>query len=110
MEIGTSLEEFGRKNQVAQRAIYRAQAVFEELALQIIFPTLSKEFKLSVSLEYSQEQETLTMYLKYDGAAFDVRQSDNLLSLKIAQNASQSIEYAEVNEDGFTNLVTVKIK
>ena len=108
--FNTSLEEFGRKNQVAQRAILRAQAVFEELGVQIILPELAGDFKLSVALEYSQNEETLTMVLKYDGKYFDVKESDNILSLKLAQNASHSIDYAQVNEDGFTNLVTVKIK
>lgn len=108
--FNTALEEFGRKNQVAQRAILRAQAVFEELGVQIILPELSGEFKLGIALEYSQEEETLTMLLKYDGKHFDARESDNILSLKLAENASQSIEYTEISEDGFTNLVTVKIK
>ena len=35
---------------------------------------------------------------------------DLLFSLKLAENASQSIEYSEINEDGFTNLLTIKIK
>ena len=108
--FNTSLEEFGRKNQVAQRAIMRAQAVFEELGVQIILPELSDEFKLSVALEYSQENETLSMIMKYDGKHFDVRETDNILSLKLAQNASSSIDYAQVDDGGFTNLVTVKIK
>ena len=108
--FNTALEEFGRKNQVAQRAILRAQAVFEELGVQIILPELTDAFKLSVALEYSQDEETLTMLMKYDGKHFDVRESDNILSLKLAQNASQSIDYAQCDEDGFTNLVTIKIK
>jgi polar amino acid transport system ATP-binding protein len=108
--FNTSLEEFGRKNQVAQRAIMRAQAVFEELGVQIILPELSEGFKLSVALEYSQDEETLTMLLKYNGEQFDVRESDNILSLKLAENASQSIEYSKTTEDEFTNLVTIKIK
>ncbi|MBP3633262.1 MAG: amino acid ABC transporter ATP-binding protein [Oscillospiraceae bacterium] len=108
--FNTALEEFGRKNQVAQRAILRSQAVFEELGVQIILPQLADEFKLSVALEYSQDEEALTMVLKYDGAPFDIKTSDNVLSLKLAQNASQSIEYAQCEGEGFTNLVTVKIK
>ena len=108
--FNSSLEEFGRKNQVAQKAIMRAQAAFEELGVQIILPTLADTFCLSVALEYAQEEETLSMLLKYDGQPFDVRESDNTLSLMLAKNASQSIDYAEINEDGFTNLVTVKVK
>lgn len=108
--FNTSLEEFGRRNQVTQKAILRAQAVFEELGVQIILPELADQFKLNVALEYSQEEETLTMLLKYDGKKFDIRESDNILSLKLAQNASHSIDYAEIDEDGFTNMVNVKIK
>ena len=108
--FNTSLEEFGRKNQVAQKTIYRAQSVFEELGVQCILPKLDNEFNLSVAFEYSQEEETLSMSIKYDGKHFDVRNTPNIISFAIAENASESIDYAEINEDGFTNLVTVKIK
>ena len=33
-----------------------------------------------------------------------------MLSLKLAENAAQSIEYKETDTDGFTNLVIAKIK
>lgn len=108
--FNTALEEFARRNQVGAKAILRAQAVFEELGVQIILPTLGKQFKMSVALEYSAEDETLTMLLKYDGEHLDVRLSDNKLSLKLAENASQSIEYAELQDGEYTNLVTVKVK
>ena len=108
--FNTSLEEFGRRNQVSARAIMRAQAVFEELGVQILIPEFENEFKLSVALEYSQETEVLSMTIKYDGKPFNVKDSDNILSLKLAENASESIEYSEINEDGYTNLVSVKIK
>ena len=108
--FNNSLEEFCKKNQVSQKSILRAESVFEELGVQIIFSNVQDEFKLHVTLEYSQESKTLTMLLKYDGEKFNVNDSDNFISLKIAKNASQSIEYTEIEEDGFTNLVTVKIK
>ena len=108
--FNTALEEFGRRNQFPQKAIMRSQVVFEELAVQTILPELDEEFKLSVALEYSQDDETLTMLLKYDGKNFDVNDSDNILSLKLAQNASHSIEYTECKDAEFTNLVTIKIK
>ncbi len=108
--FNTSLEEFGRKNQVAQRAIMRAQAVFEELGVQCLLPKLENEFRLCVAFEYSAEEETLSMTMKYDGAHFDIRNTPNVISLAIAENASESIEYTKIDTDGFTNLVTVKIK
>ena len=78
--------------------------------MQCILPKLDNEFNLSVAFEYSQEEETLSMSIKYDGKHFDVRNTPNIISFAIAENASESIDYAEINEDGFTNLVTVKIK
>ena len=50
------------------------------------------------------------MSMKYDGEPFDVRNTPNIISFAIAENASESIDYEEIVEDGFTNLVTVKIK
>jgi len=108
--FNTSLEEFGRKNQVAQKTVMRAMSVFEELGVQCLLPKLSSEFKLSVAFEYSAEQETLSMTMKYDGAHFDVRNTPNVISLAIAEAAAESIDYAQIDADGFTNLVTVKIK
>ena len=108
--FNTSLEEFGRKNQVTQKTILRAESVFEELGVQCLLPKLDKEFKLSVAFEYSAEEETLSMTMKYDGAHFDVRNTPNIISLAIAEAAAKRIDYAPIDQDGFTNLVTVTIK
>lgn len=105
----TSLEEFGRKNQVAQKTILHAQVAFEEIAVQMILPKLANPFTLCVTFEYSQETELLTMFLKYDGNRQNPNESENILSLKLAQNATQSIDHFEIDENEFTNLVVVKI-
>jgi polar amino acid transport system ATP-binding protein len=108
--FNTSLEEFGRKNQVAQKTVMRAMSAFEELGVQCLLPKLPKEFKLSVAFEYSADEETLSMSMKYDGVHFDVRNTPNIISLAIAETVAESIDYTEIDEGGFTNLVTVKIK
>ena len=108
--FNTSLEEFGRKNQLVQTSILRAQSVFEELGVQCLIPKLENEFKLCVAFEYSAETQTLSMSMKYDGDRFDLRDTPNVISLAIAEAASESIGYTEIDEDGYANLVTVKIK
>lgn len=108
--FNTGLEEFGRKSGISQKAIYRAQSVFEELCVQIILPAIPDNFALNVAFEYLQDEETVTMQVKYNGARFNPRESDNILSLKIAENAAESIEHSEICEDDFTNLVVAKIK
>ena len=110
IEFNNMLEEYGKKNQIPNKTIMRALSVFEELAVQIIIPEMSDIFKLNAAFEYSEDEKTLTIVVKYDGKPFDVRDSDNILSLKIAQNASSSIEYAETSDDEFTNLLTITIK
>ena len=78
--------------------------------MQCLLPKLEEEFNLSIAFEYSQDEETLSMIMKYDGEHFDVRNTPNVISFAIAENASESIDYTECNDGNFTNLVTVKIK
>ncbi len=107
--FNSELEEFGRRNGMSQRSIYRTQAVFEELCVQIILAVLPDDFKLHLAVEYSQEDETATVGIEYGGKLFDPRSTDNLLSWKLAENASASIRY-ETQEGDCSNRVTVTIK
>ena len=108
--FNTELEEFGRRSQISQKSIYRAQAVFEELCVQIILPQLRDGFSLNIALEYSQDDETVGMQIKYSGEAFNPLDSENILSLKIAQNAAESIRYETISEGVFANLVNVRVR
>ncbi len=108
--FNTSLEEFGRKNLISQKTIYRLQSVFEELCMQMILPQLPEKFALQVAVEYSQQEEMATMQLKYSGAQLNPLESDNVLALKMAQHASKQIDYAEIAEGELTNCVTVVVE
>lgn len=108
--FNTDLEEFGRKNQISQKAIYRSQMVFEELCVSILLPQFENDFSLNITAEYSQETEKVTMKIKYSGNRFDPKSSDNLLSLKLAENSAESIVYEEIDEGVFTNSLTAVIK
>lgn len=105
----SGLEEFGRRNQMSQKAINKLQTVFEELCVQIILPRFSDGFRINISVEYSQDDETAVMQIKYTGEAFDPQNSENLISLKLVKNAAESVVYSEIAEEDFTNLVTAKI-
>ena len=106
----SELEEFGRKNQVSQKTIYRMQTVFEELCVQIILPQLEGDFALQLVSAYSQQEDSASMQIRYTGPAFDPCSTDNLLSLKLAQNAAESITYVPAKTDGFTNQVNIAIR
>ncbi len=106
----TRLEEFGRKNEISQKTIYRMQTVFEELCMQILLPILDDTFRLNVLFEYSANEDKVTMAVKYDGASIDPTKSDNTLSVKLMENATESMKYEKVNDEAYTNIVRLKIK
>ncbi len=108
--FNTRLEEFGRKSDMSQKTIYRLQSIFEELCVQIILPELSEEFTLETLVEYSAETDQCTMEIAFDGAKFDPRESDNILSVKLVQNAVESIEYQHQDGQELANTVKMLVK
>lgn len=108
--FNSEFEEFGRRSGMSQKTIYRVQAAFEELCMQILIPAFPEEFSADVAVEYLQDEEAAFMRIKYGGRRFDPKDSDNVLSLKIVQNSAESVVYEPIDEEGFTNLVSVKIK
>ena len=106
----TDIEEFGRRHQISQKTIYRAQSVFEELCVQILLPQLPERFGLLLTCSYAPQEERMTMRLRYSGPAFDPADSDNALSLALVRNAAEQIAYAPIDEDGMTNQVDVTIR
>lgn len=103
------IEEFGRKCMMPQKLIYRIQQVFEELGVQIILPELAEKFNMRLTLEYSNESESVHMHISYDGIAFNPLKTDNTLSLSIVKNAVDSIDYEMNNESG-DNIVSITIR
>ncbi len=108
--FNTALEAFGRKNQLAPKAVYRAQAAFEELCVQILLPELPEKFRLLATFSYSQQTEQLTMQLKYNGKIFNPKDTESILSLRLAENVAREITHSACCEDEYTNLVTVELK
>ena len=50
------------------------------------------------------------MEIHYSGEAFDPRQTDNILSLKLVENAAEAMTYTPIQAEGFTNSIHVTIK
>ncbi len=108
--FNTRLEEFGRKNEIGQKSIYRMQTVFEELCMQILLPALGDTFRMKVLFEYSADADRVTMTVKHDGVGIDPSRSDNLLSVKLIENATERVEYEKINDGVYTNAVRLHIK
>jgi len=105
----TSLENYGYKNCIAPKKIYRIESVFEELCQQLLLPKLS-EPRISFTVEYDEAEDAATVIALYGGDRYDPRTSDNSLSLTILNNQVESIEHTETDTDGFTNRLTLRIR
>ena len=108
--FNTELEEFGRKNQISQKSIYRTQAAFEELCMQIILPKLEDNFKFYLAIEYSADDENVNMQIKYTGEILNPLESDNELSLKLLEGITESIVHNKNDDGEYTNVLMVDIK
>lgn len=104
------MEEFGRKNRISQKTIYHMQSVFEELCVQILLPTLSDDFHLEFVVEYAPESEQVLMRLRYDGVSLNPLESENVLSLQLAANASEKMEYFWDENRTYKNRVCITIQ
>ena len=107
--FNTQIEEFGRKHRISQRTIYNIQSYIEEMCVQIILPRMADSFELSVTIEYSEEKDDADVVVRYNGEAFDPRQTTNELSLLLAKKATETIGYRFDPEQNLCNRVDAQI-
>lgn len=98
--------QYGIKEQIPSKVITRMQSAFEELCHQIILPALDKP-KLLFTAEYRQHEAKAYVKVLFNGKSFDPRTTDNEISLKLLENVADIINYTSVQEDDYSNLVTL---
>ena len=107
--LNTQIEEFGRKHRISQRAIYNMQAFLEEMCVQIILPQLKDPFEMIVTIEYSEKHDDADVVIRYSGEAFDPTQTDNKLSMILAEKATAEIAYRYDSNEKLSNIVNAQI-
>ena len=108
--FNTKIEEFGRKHRVSQRTIYNIQSYVEEMCVQIILPQMKDSFEMLVTIEYSEEKDDADVVICYNGETFDPTQTDNELSLLLAQRAAENITFRTEKENDLHNRVEAEIR
>lgn len=108
--MNSQIEEFGRRHGLSQRTIRDIQAFVEEMCVQIIMPSFKRDFELLVTIEYSESKEEARVVLRYNGEVFDPTQTDNRLSLLLAQKAADAICYTHNPDEPLSNRVDADIK
>lgn len=103
--IGSRLEEFGRKHQISQKNIVSTQLIFEEIVMQSLIKSLPKKFDMTLTLEYSNEADSILMKLRYNGENLDPIENCDEISRKLIEKrcSKYSHEYsANMNEISIT--------
>ena len=92
--INARLEEFGRKQNLSKKTINRLLVIFEELAVQMLMGSaLPENPMLTVTAECAENDETVTMSLRYNGARFDPTENGDELLLSLIRHAAKDIRY-----------------
>ncbi len=96
------------QNAVPMQMRYRIEAVFEELCLQIIKPTL-KQPQINFVLEYSEAKGQTLINVFYNGKKFDPRSSEDDIALSILKANAKIEDYEHIDEPPYTNKVTLTV-
>jgi polar amino acid transport system ATP-binding protein len=105
---GAEIDRYCHKNQLSPKHAYRIRSAIEELAKQILLPELADP-KIGVVVEYNEKSDRTTITARYNGPPFDPGSTKNDLALAMLRNAADSIVYDRIEEDGYTNRVTIEL-
>lgn len=94
--------KFAIQAQIPHRMISRLQTAFEELCHQILLPRLDDPHIL-FTIEYRAPEEQATVYLQYNGPAYDPNTTERDIRLKLFDNAVDEIIYEPRTEGDYTN-------
>lgn len=103
--INSSLEEFGRKQMMPQRQIYRTQLVFEELVMQRLVNEKNIG-KIHMDVEYSEKEDSVDMIFRYGGEKLGLPDDEKDLTAITLRGVTKSISH---KYDGNENVLVLTI-
>lgn len=103
--INSSLEEFGRKQMMPQRQIYRTQLVFEELVMQRLVNEKNIG-EIHMDVEYSEKEDSVDMIFCYGGEKLGLPDDENDLTAITLRGVTKSISH---KYDGNENILVLTI-
>lgn len=106
--FGAGLDRYLLKNDVPASDKYKIRLAVEEVVLQILLPR-PDNLPIRVKVEYSAKEEESIIYVTYGGPQFDIKDSDNDLSLTVLKNAAKEISYKYDEESNEPNCVTIQV-
>lgn len=106
--FGVGLDQYLMKNDVLPSDKYRIRLALEELLQQIILPRYEKP-SVRVKTEYSPAKQECMIFVSYKGERFDIKDTDNELSLKMLESFTTDITYSYSEDEEVSNCVKIRI-
>ncbi|MBQ6450629.1 MAG: hypothetical protein IJJ29_01750 [Solobacterium sp.] len=88
---------------------YRIRLAVEEMIWQLLLPHLKRPH-IRVRVEYSLKDRHCMIRVNYAGDPYDIRTSDNSLSLSLLNNIAESISYRYDEGEEMGNCTEIQIK
>ena len=108
ISLGVELDTYLMQNDVPPADKYRIRLAIEETVQQILLPRLTDP-KMHITVEYSESDGSSNISITYNGDRFDVRDTDNELSLSVLENMAGDIDYKFIEGESEPNHLEVKI-
>ncbi len=106
IEVNTGIEEFGRKQLLAQRQINGLQLIFEELCVQTLLARSTEVFPLRFSIAVAELDGTCQAEISYAGAPFNpFAEQGEELSVKMVLGLTK--EHTWSGDDGNRIMLTL---
>ena len=109
LEMMGRLDQYGYKNDMPPKTVYRIKALFEELCQELLLPVLSDK-RVDFTVEYDAENAEAVAVVQYPGEEFDPMQSDNVISVAIVNNLATELSHEYLSDSEFSNRITVRLK
>lgn len=108
--IGTQtlFEEFGYKNSISRDILEKLTSIMEELFQMVIIQPKDQN-KMNIVFEYNKAEKFLFGTVKASGPKIDPDDPMYFFSWPIIVHRATEIQLEDLNEDGFTNLIKIKI-
>ena len=103
------IEKYCQKNLIVHEKAYHLQSILYEICREILFPYLD-EIDIHCEIEYDPKNDNLFAVFNYGKDRYDIRDSENRLSLSIIEGCSKSIRYKENANDKYYNTVSIRVK
>ena len=102
----TEIEKFGLDNLINRKSISDLELCFEEMIVNQLMK-MDAVFPISVTIEYSEQESSSLMNVKYEGSSFSPFTDGDELSARIVKRISKSFEHKYL---GGVNIVDIKFR